>query len=121
MADSPKTEGQKNLVRIFGSIAGFLIVTGIGYYAGYVFTWQDFRQQPKIGAAPLKMQLVFVKKDIAAGQEIDYESVEQKHEVLSNIAYDAYSFPEEVLGRKTKWGLHKGEYVSRHDVQPVTK
>jgi hypothetical protein len=34
---------------------------------------------------------------------------------------DAYSFASEVLGRKCKWTLHKGDYISRHDVQPEIK
>jgi hypothetical protein len=115
----PSTDaGRKNLLVIFGIIFVSIFVTGVGYYAGYSFTWQDYKQKPLIGAAPLKMKLVFVKREIAANQQIDYESVDERHEVLSNIAADAYGFTSEVMGRKAKWALKPGQYVSRHDVLP---
>lgn len=110
--------GQKHLVIIFGSILGFLVITGIGYFIGYVYTWNDFRQKPKIGAEPLKMKLVFAIKDIAAGQVIDYGSVEEKHDLKTNVALDAFNFSSDMLGRKAKWAIHKGDYISRHDLLP---
>jgi hypothetical protein len=113
--------GQKHLIIIFGSIFGFLLVIGIGYYIGYVSTWEHAKHQPKIGAEPLDMKLVFVVKEIAPGQEIDGSNVEERREVMPTVALDAYSFASEALGRKAKWTLHKGDYVSRHDVQPVAK
>jgi flagella basal body P-ring formation protein FlgA len=113
--------GQKHLIIIFGSIFSFLLIISIGYYIGYVYTWEQFRHQPKIGAEARKMKLVFVAKEIAPGQEIDFNSVEERHDVRPSIAIDAYSFASEVLGRKAKWTLHKGDYISRHDLQPVSK
>jgi flagella basal body P-ring formation protein FlgA len=64
------------------------------------------------------MQLVIVVKEIAAGQLIDGQNTEERREVLPNVTLDAYSFASEVLGRKAKWALHRGDYISRHDVQP---
>lgn len=111
--------GQKHLVVIFGSIATFLLITGIGYFIGYTYTWDQFKRQPKIGAEPLKMKLVLVVKDLAAGDVIDYNSVEERRDLKTNVALDAFSFSSDLLGRKAKWPLHKGDYISRHDLLPA--
>jgi hypothetical protein len=110
---------QKHLVAIFGAIFGFLLIIGVGYYLGYSSTWDNYRRQPKIGAEPIKMKLVMVVKDIPAGQAIDDASIEERHELLPAVSLDAYSFASEVLGRKCKWTLNKGQYISRHDVLPT--
>lgn len=110
--------GRKHLFAIFGSIFGFLLVTGIGYFIGYAYTWDQFRQRPKIGAEPLKMKLVFAVSDIAPGQQIDFNSVEERHDLRPNVALDAFSFTSDMLGRRAKWPIAKGSYISRHDLLP---
>lgn len=110
--------GRKHLFVIFGAISSFLLITGIGYYVGYAATWEQFLRQPKIGAEPLDIKIVCVVKDIAPGQEIAVDSIDERHETRLNVALDAYSFSSDVLGRKLKWTLHKGDYISRHDLEP---
>lgn len=109
----------KQVAVTFGAIFVFFGLTGLGYYLGWSTTWTEFRQRPQIGADKLEPQLVVVVKDIADGGEVTFDNVEERRMKLDRVSSDCLGFAADCMGRKLKWALKKGTYVSLHDLKPA--
>lgn len=111
----------KQLLTILGVMLAFLVCSCVTYYAAWNNVWSNAKATAPIGAEPLRIKVVTVVKDIAAGGEIDFNSVDERYETLEHIAVDSFGFAAECIGRKTKWSLPKGSHVARHDLLPELK
>lgn len=113
-----RTLAGRQLGLILGVMATILASTAIAYFWAWQNVWNSFQASPAIGAEPLEIKIVAVVKDIPAGGEITMDNVDERHETLKHVAFDAFGFASECLGRKTKWPIKKGAYLSKHDVLP---
>lgn len=112
------SNSSRQIAVTFGAIFVFLGAAALGYYLGWSNTWAQFRQLPLIGADKLEPQLVVVVKEIPPGGEIAFENIEERKVKVDRLAGDSLGFAAECMGRKVKWGLKKGDYVSLHDLLP---
>lgn len=103
---------------IFGCIVLFIASTAIGYYFGWSVTWADRRSRPLIGKAPLTLQLVKVVKSVPAQSTIEYENIEEVRQQVPAVSGDFVGFAADCMGRRVKWTLPKGSYVTKHDLMP---
>lgn len=108
----------RQLLTILGVMAAFIALSGAAYYASWTTVWNNAMATRPIGSEPLHIKVVTVVKPIAAGAEIDFNSVDERYVTLEHVSYDSYGFVSECIGRKAKWALPAGTYVSRHDVLP---
>lgn len=108
----------RQLLTILGVMAAFLVLSGASYYASWISVWNSAGATKPIGAEPLHIKVVSVVKPIAAGAEIDFNNVDERYVTQEHVSYDSFGFVSECIGRRAKWALPGGSYVSRHDVLP---
>lgn len=108
----------RQLLTILGVMLAFMVCSCVTYYATWSYAWSNAKATARIGAEPLHIKVVSVVKDVPAGTELDFNCIDERYETLDHVAVDAYGFVAECIGRKTKWALPKGSYVSRHDLLP---
>ncbi len=65
-----------------------------------------------------KTKVVYVVKDIAEGQQITAEALEEKVVELNRAPQDALTNSAIAIGRTTKYGISQGQILSSRDIAP---